>query len=98
MRLDFEKPFDFNLKVPLSVFLDNGQLELIEYERYDGPITVQLLPYGGIQSLFSNLLIINLRGGFLAVSKIKDESGVVMTSKEFIEKVGASNLLNKVLS
>ena len=38
---------------------------------YDGPITLQYLPYGGIQALFNDVMIINTMNGFIATKEVE---------------------------
>ena len=106
-RLEFDKDFDFDdLKARYCYFNDDlearycyfndDRLEFIEFERYVGPITLQYLPNGGIQSLFHGDLIIKVNNGFLKVTKVifnKQE----LTSKAFINLIGEENLANQVL-
>ena len=61
---------------------------------YDGPITLQLLPYGGIQSVFDYKIIINCRNGFVASTKVIYDNKE-MSSKEFISLF--DNIVNEVL-
>ena len=38
---------------------------------YDGPITLQYLPYGGIQAIFDDVIIINTKSGFIATKEVE---------------------------
>ena len=61
---------------------------------YHGPVTMQYLPYGGIQSVFDNHIIINTKSGFIATDDVI-YGGKSYTSKEFIQMF--PNLVNEVL-
>ena len=61
---------------------------------YEGPITLQLLPYGGIQSVYANHLIIYTKNGFIFTDLV-EYNGILMTTKKFIEI--EDNLVNHVL-
>ena len=95
-RLYFDQDFDFSNSNPRYCYLDDDRIEFIDFERYVGPVTLQYLPNGGIQSLFHGDLIIKVNNGFLKVTKVifnKQE----LTSKEFINLIGEENLANQVL-
>lgn len=95
-RLEFDKDFDFDDLEARYCYFNDDRIEFIEFERYVGPITLQYLPNGGIQSLFHGDLIIKVNNGFLKVTKVifnKQE----LTSKEFINLIGEENLANQVL-
>lgn len=61
---------------------------------YKGPITLQYLPYGGIQSVYHGQIILNTKNGFIASQKVVYD-GVEMSSMDFIEKF--ENIVNEVL-
>ena len=61
---------------------------------YYGPITMQYLPYGGIQSVYDYKIIINCKNGFVASDYIIYD-GIAMSSKQFI--LNNNNLVNTVL-
>lgn len=91
--------FDFNkdnveLYQDIETKLYGKTLILKEVYFYEGPITLQALPYGGIQSVFGYHLIIFTRNGFIACDKVNYD-GDEMTSKEFITKY--EDLVNLVL-
>ena len=69
-------------------------LTLLDMRYYDGPITMQFLPNGGIQSVYNNLIIINTLKGFMFCDIIIYDNKK-MSSKEFIELYG--NIVNEVL-
>ena len=96
MRIDFSKPIDFLKKDKLECFLGDKKLVFLEYDKYEGPITLQLLPNGGIQSLFHGILIIQTKGAFMGVTKLIYQ-GKILSSDEFIKEVGPFNLMNQVL-
>ena len=97
IKLDFSKDFDFSLKdIPLKVYFNNEVIIFLEYEKYTGPITLQYLPNGGIQSLFHGYLIIKVNNGFLKVIKLIYKN-VTFSSINFIKEVGEINLINQIL-
>lgn len=96
IKLDFSKDFDFSLKdIPLKVYFNNEVIIFLEYEKYTGPITLQYLPNGGIQSLFHGYLIIKVNNGFLKVKKLIYKN-VTFSSINFIKEVGEINLINQI--
>ena len=44
--------------------LSNKKLVLLDFKPYEGPVTMQLLPNGGVQSIFGGNLIIQTNKGF----------------------------------
>ncbi|MDE6946988.1 MAG: hypothetical protein K2P14_07390 [Anaeroplasmataceae bacterium] len=70
------------------------ELVLKEVYRYFGPVTMQYLPYGGIQSVFNYQLIITTKSGFITTDFVIYD-GQEMPVKEFIEKF--PDLVNEVL-
>ena len=67
---------------------------LKDMQTYDGPITMQFLPSGGIQSTYNYHLIINTLKGFMFCDiLIYDDKK--MSSKQFIEMF--PNIVNEVL-
>ena len=93
--IDFEKDFDFFDEMPRGAYLDDELLIFTKFSRYIGPLTMQLLPNGGIQSLFNYQIIIKVNNGYLSVQElIVDDK--VMSSKQFILEHG-NELINKVL-
>lgn len=90
---DFSEILDLNKKEILTMY--NGKvLKLINPFLYSGPITLQSLPYGGIQSTFNGLLIIHTKNGFIATDLV-EYNGILLTTKKFIEI--EENLINQVL-
>ena len=83
-----------DLSNPIITTFRQKELILLKPYLYDGPITMQYLPYGGIQSVFNYHLIINTVNGFIAVDNLIYDNNK-MTSKEFIELF--PNLVNEVL-
>lgn len=96
IKLDFNLDIDFKSKINYLVYFRDEKIIFTKYKKYKGPITLQLLPYGGIQSLNRNKIIVALKNGYLEVSELiyKDEE---MTSKDFINLVGRDELLNAIL-
>lgn len=69
-------------------------LILKDMQTYDGPITMQYLPNGGIQSIYNYHIIINTLKGFMFCDiLIYDDKK--MSSKQFIEMF--PNIVNEVL-
>lgn len=95
-KLDFNLDFDFKSKINYLVYFNDEKIIFTKYKKYNGPITLQFLPYGGIQSLNKNKIIVALKNGYLEVSELiyKDEE---MTSIVFINLVGRDEVLNAIL-
>lgn len=89
---DFSKPIDLNK--PIITTFKNKSLILNNLFFYDGPITRQLLPYGGIQGVNDYLLIINCKNGFIASNDLIYDNNK-MSSKEFI--LMFEDVVNEVL-
>ncbi|MDE7263404.1 MAG: hypothetical protein K2N64_01905 [Anaeroplasmataceae bacterium] len=70
------------------------ELILKDVYRYYGPITMQYLPYGGIQSVYDYQIIITTKSGFIATRSVVYDHQE-LTSKEFIEMF--PDLVNEVL-
>lgn len=89
---------DFSQKIDLTKDIETTylgkKLILRKPYLYQGPITMQLLPYGGIQSVFHYHLIIYTRNGFIASDQVNYD-GLEMSSKDFIDTY--DNLVNEVL-
>lgn len=62
--------------------------------RYYGPTTLQYLPYGGIQSVYDNQIILHTKSGYIASREVVYD-GKPMSSKEFIDLY--PDLVNEVL-
>ena len=80
--------FDFSNEVVIGTDLyttyQGKELILKDVYRYYGPVTMQYLPYGGVQSVYQNQLIICSKSGFIATRNVIYNQQE-MTSKEFIE-------------
>lgn len=96
IKIDFEKDFDFESKDFYKANLNGEELIFTSFKKYDGPITLQFLPNGGIQSLFGYILIIKVNNGFLGVEELIYK-GKKMSSKEFIELNKDKELVNQIL-
>lgn len=96
IKLDFAKDFEFDSKNNYLVYLNGEQIVLTKFKQYDGPITLQYLPNGGIQSLFDYNLIVKVNNGFLGVKELFYK-GNIYTSKAFIEMMGDDKLINQIL-
>ena len=83
-----------DLSNPIITTFRQKELVLLNPYLYDCPITMQYLPYGGIQSVFNYHLIINTVNGFVTADELI-YNNKKMTSKEFIEL--NPNLVNEVL-
>lgn len=93
-EIDFNKDINFNLDNCGYTYFKNEKLILLNFYLYSGPITMQSLPNGGIQSTFNYHLIIKVKNGFLACDELIYKNKR-MTSKEFIEN--NDNLVNCIL-
>lgn len=51
---------------------------------YKGPVTMQYLPYGGIQSTFNKTIIINSKYGFIGCDEVIYDN-IYYTSDQFIK-------------
>ncbi len=96
IHIDYSKDFDFNSKERFLTYLGDEKIIFVGYKKYDGPITMQFLPSGGIQSVFGYKLIVKVNNGFLEVNELI-YNGKLMTSKEFIELKNDVSLVNQVL-
>lgn len=83
-----------NLNDPIVTTYKQKELILLNPYLYVGPITMQFLPYGGIQSVFDYHLIINTVNGFVTADNLI-YNNKKMTTKEFIELY--PNLVNEIL-
>lgn len=90
---NFNFPIDINNNIKTT--FNKKELILKNLYFYDGPITRQYLPYGGIQSIMNYSLIINCVNGFIASDNLIFDNRE-MTSKEFIRIMG-ENIVNQVL-
>ena len=89
---------DFNqaiiLNKDLKTTYKGKELILLNVYIYEGPITLQYIPYGGIQSVFNYHLIINTISGYITCDNLIYDN-IVMSTKEFVLKY--SDLVNQVL-
>ncbi len=90
--------FDFNQEVEIGSDIHTTYLGypliLKNVYLYKGPITMQYLPYGGIQSVYQNHLILTSKSGFIATDKVIYK-GKELSTKEFIDQF--PDLVNEVL-
>lgn len=91
--VDFCKPIDLSNN-RLETMYNGRKLVLFNPKMYEGPITLQALPYGGIQSIYNNQLIIYTKNGFISTDLV-EYNGILMTTKKFIEI--EDNLVNQIL-
>ena len=56
-----------------------------KFHAYNGPITLQLLNNGGVQSLLNNEIIVKVNNGYLAIDELIVENKLI-SSKEFIKQ------------
>lgn len=89
---NFNEEIEFNMDVKTSYM--GKTLILKNVYLYDGPVTMQKLPYGGIQSVFGYNLIITTKSGFICPKEIIYDDKKYSV-KEFILKF--PNLVNEVL-
>ena len=65
---------DFNQEIILNKDLKTTykgkELILLNVYIYEGPITLQYIPYGGIQSVFNYHLIINTISGYITCDNL----------------------------
>ncbi len=90
---DFQDEIDWNHPQIETTYLGKP-LILKDIYRYEGPITLQYLPYGGIQAVFHYHLIIHTKSGFIACDQVI-YNGVLLSSEEFIRKY--PHLVNHIL-
>lgn len=90
--------FDFNEEVTIGQDIITeylGKMLILKRVRkYNGPITMQSLPYGGIQSTYHGYLIIYTKSGFIHPTYVVyDDQNY--TETEFVELF--PDLVNEVL-
>ena len=89
---------DFNQEIILNKDLKTTykgkELILLNVYIYVVQITLQYIPYGGIQSVFNYHLIINTISGYITCDNLIYDN-IVMSTKEFVLKY--SDLVNQVL-
>lgn len=90
--------FDFNNEVvegmDILTTLNYIDLELKNVRFYHGPVTMQLLPYGGIQSLYNDNLIIYTKSGFICCDYVVYGDETIKTC-DFVK--AHQQLINQVL-
>lgn len=91
--VDFCKSLDLS-NDRLETMYNGKKLVLFNPKFYEGPITLQALPYGGIQSVYDNKLIIYTKDGFIFTDLV-EYNGILMSTEKFIEI--EDNLVNQVL-
>ena len=89
---DFNEWIDFSKDIETTLY--GKPLILKGVHMYEGPITLQYIPYGGIQSVFYGNLIINVKNGYVCPNKIIYDN-VEYTPKEFTSKF--EDLVNQIL-
>lgn len=93
--IDFTIDFDFLDKSFRACYFKNQLLIFTKFYCYFGPITLQYLPSGAIQSLNNNELIIKVNNGFLAIKELMINN-ITISSKQFINE-HKKELLNAIL-
>lgn len=92
------KLFDFRQPViPGMNIVTTYRKKLLILENvyfYEGPVTMQYLPYGGIQSLFHHRLIVVAKNGFVTCNTVVYD-GKRMAVGDFIDEF--EDLINVVL-
>lgn len=90
---DFNRPIDISKGQIKTEFLGKT-LILKNIYFYEGPITLQLLPFGGVQSVYGGRIILHTKSGFIASDRVIYDSRE-MSSEEFIACY--PDLVNEVL-
>lgn len=90
---DFARPIDYSQRL-LQTSYDGRPLIFTNFFPYEGPVTLQALPYGGIQSVFGGVLIIYTAGGFLGADQLIYDNKL-MSSEQFVSE--HQDLVNQVL-
>lgn len=83
-----------NYTYDIETTLYGKKLILKNLYQYVGPLTMQYLPYGGIQMIINGQMVISTNLGYLATKEVEYD-GVNYTINEFIQRF--SNLVNLVL-
>lgn len=78
----------------IETTLFGKKLILKKLYRYDGPLTMQYLPNGGIQMIINNQMVISTNIGYLATKEVEYD-GVLYTMNDLSRKY--KNLVNLVL-
>ncbi|MDE6047342.1 MAG: hypothetical protein K2M08_01575 [Anaeroplasmataceae bacterium] len=81
---EFNFSEEVNIGEDIWTTFQGKQLILKEVYRYYGPITMQYLPFGGVQSVYGNQLILTTKSGFIATKKVIYD-GKEMSTEEFIK-------------
>ena len=80
--------FDFNNEIKegkdILTKYDGKDLLLKNVYFYHGPVTMQYIPYGGIQCVYNYNLIITTKSGFIACDSVIF-NGKEYKTKEFVE-------------
>lgn len=92
-EFDFRNPVPSHMKDLLTVF-DGKSLLLKNIYAYHGPVTMQRLPCGGIQSVCGGHLIIYTQNGFIACDEVA-LNGTDLSSEAFIAMY--PDIVNRVL-
>ena len=90
---DFNLPIDLK-KGYIKTKFKGKELILKNIYLYDGAVTMQYLPYGGIQSVYDYTIILNCVNGFIASKEVIYDH-IEMSSKDFI--LMFDNIVNEVL-
>lgn len=90
---DFNLPIDLKKEYIKTTF-KGKELILKNIYLYDGAVTMQYLPYGGIQSVYDYTIILNCVNGFIASKEVIYDR-IEMSSKDFI--LMFDNIVNEVL-
>lgn len=91
--------FDFKNEIPMGMtqidtIYKNKSLVLLDIYKYSGPLTLQYLPYGGIQSVYGGQIIVHTKSGYIASRNVIYD-GKLMSSQDFIAL--NPNLVNYIL-
>ncbi len=89
---DFNQFIDLTKDIETTLF--GKVLILKDLYIYTGPLTMQYLPYGGIQSVYNGQIIIHTKSGYIA-SKNVIYDGIKMSSSDFTYQF--DHLVNEVL-
>ena len=92
-----KKYFDFNDEIVegMDILTTYNYMDLLlkSVKFYHGPVTMQLLPYGGVQSVYGGNLIIYTKSGFICCDEV-EYAGKTMKTSEFVDKY--DQLVNRV--
>ena len=78
----------------IETTLYGKKLILKNLYQYVGPLTMQYLPYGGIQMIINGQMVISTNIGYLATKEVEYD-GIYYTINEFSNRF--SNLVNLIL-